>query len=48
MADVIAIVADRISTYVRWLMLLPLWQLEQPHYGKADVIAIVADGIATL
>ena len=28
MADVIAIVADRIATLVRWLMLLPLWQME--------------------
>ena len=27
-ADVIAIVADGITTFVKWLMLLPLWQME--------------------
>ena len=27
-ADVISIVADGITTFVNWLMLLPLWQTE--------------------
>ena len=33
---------------MRWLMLLPLWYIEQPTFDMADVVAIVADGIATL
>ena len=28
---------------MRWLMMLLLWQMEQPHFEMADVIVIVAD-----
>ena len=28
MADIVAIVVDGITTFVKWLMLLPLWQME--------------------
>ena len=57
MADVIAIVADGIATFIfilfSWLMILPyvlvvdVKPLTNATYGVADVIATVADGIAT-
>ena len=33
---------------VMWLMMLPLWQMEKPHYEIIDDALTVADGKATM